>query len=84
MVKKSPSGARCGHFTPFEQFSETLGHFFLEIYLLLGAFGAQLLFTGGDFLLEVINSWVLFVDNWALFHSNHPVTLNTTQIFFFF
>ena len=38
----------------------------------------------GTFLLEVINSWVLFVDNWALFHSNHPVTLNTTQIFFFF
>ena len=34
-----------------------MGAFFLKFYLLLGTFGAKLLFTGGDF----------FVDNWALF-----------------
>ena len=47
-------------------FPRPFGAFFLKIYLLLGAFGAKFLFTGGDFFLELIYCW-------AIFHSNYRI-----------
>ena len=64
------SVTRCSKFAPFGWFSETLGHFFLHNSLLLGAFLTKLLFTGGDYFLELIHYWGLFcVGNRALFHT---------------
>ena len=45
---------RCGNFVQFGQFLEALGHFFLFFYLLLGAFGANFSFSGGNF-------WVMLI-----------------------
>ena len=58
-------------FSAIWAFFESLGCFFLEIYLLLGAF-LQAYVLLGAFLLTIGH---FFVDNWALFHSNHLVTL---------
>ena len=58
-------------FSAIWAFFESLGCFFLEIYLLLGAF-LQAYVLLGAFLLTIGH---FFVGNWALFHSNHMVTL---------
>ena len=55
--------------------SVTLGHFFVEIYLLLGVFWEKLYLLVAIFYQSLFTVGRLFVDNWALFHSNHLVTL---------
>ena len=65
-------------------FPRPFGTFFLEIYLLLGAFWAKSLFTGGDFLLELIYCWAIFcwqLGSFSLKLSGHTDSFQTNLFF---
>ena len=74
----SPSVTRCGNLAPLGTFWGPCGPFSWDLSTVL-RFGAKFLLPGCNFFLEPIYCWTLFVDNWALFHSNHLVTLLATS-----
>ena len=65
-------------FSSIGHFLRTLRTFFLR-FIYCFALRAKFLLPGCNFFLEPIYCWTLFVDNWALFHSNHLVTLLATS-----
>jgi len=40
---------------------------------------APLVSCSGDFLPDTMYCWMFFIENWALFHLNHRVTLAGSQ-----
>ena len=65
-------------------FQRPLGAFFLKIYLLLGAFWAKFLFTGGGFFLELIYCWAIFcwqLGSFSLKLSGHTDSFQTNLFF---
>ena len=60
---------RCVDLAPFWHFRE-LWAYFGELWAFFGELWA--------FFLDPIYSWGLYVDDWALFHSDHLVTLAAT------
>ena len=69
----------CNDFAPIGRISDTLGHFYSMFHLLLGTFGINLLFIGGNFWPSLFVTWRFFAKYWVLFLSKHQVTLCKTR-----